>query len=78
MPTYRGRRNKYHYGGRGWATAAPVSKTRRPRPVIPAVCGPVSRLGPAIRKPHCRSGVVTRLYHRSHLAWPGDASSHLG
>jgi hypothetical protein len=78
MRTYGGRRNKHHHDGRGWATAAPVSKTRRPRPVIPAVCGPGGRLGPAVRKPHRLSGVVTRPYHRSHLAWPEDASSRLG
>ena len=55
MRPYRGRWNKYPHYRPGWATATAISKTARPRPVIPARCDRVSRLGPAVQKPHRRS-----------------------
>ena len=57
---YRGRWDKYPYHRHGWATATAVIKRKRPRPVIPAICGRVSRLGPAARKPHRRSSTYAR------------------
>ena len=57
----RARRNKYPHHRHGWATATAVKKATRPRPVIRAIRGRVSRLGPAAREPHCRSSTYARL-----------------